>query len=85
MDEIKLAANELIGRRAFLRNTTLLSLGAAAGVIPRAGWSAANDVLHIRTYNDLKSLDPALMLTGAEGLIGNSIYLSLVQFKPGDT
>jgi peptide/nickel transport system substrate-binding protein len=85
MNENKLAANRLTGRRAFLRNTTLLALGAATGIIPRTGWSAENDVLNIRNYNDLKSLDPALMLTGAEGLIGNAIYLSLVQFKPGDS
>jgi peptide/nickel transport system substrate-binding protein len=79
------AANNLIDRRAFLRNTTLLTLGAATGLYPHAGWTVENDILHIRSYNDLVSLDPATMLSGAEGLIGNSIYLSLVQFQPGDS
>ena len=49
--------------------------------MPRAGWSVEDDVLHIRNYNDVKSLDPALMFSGSEGLIGNSMYLSLVQFN----
>jgi peptide/nickel transport system substrate-binding protein len=79
------AERNLVNRRVFLRDTTLLTLGAAASMYPCAGWSAENDVLHIRTYSDVKSLDPALMFSGSEGLIGNSIYLSLVQFKPGNT
>lgn len=85
MNKNKSATKNLIPRRDFLRNTTLLTLGAASGIFPRAGWSVENDELHIRNYSDVKSLDPALMFSGSEGLIGNSIYLSLVQFKPGDT
>ena len=85
MNKNRSAAENLIDRRAFLRNTTLLTLGAATGAYSRIGWSAENDVLHIRNYNDVKTLDPAMMFSGSEGLIGNAIYLSLVQFKPGDT
>ena len=85
MNKNRSAAENLIDRRAFLRNTTLLTLGAATGAYSRVGWSAENDVLHIRNYSDLKTLDPAMMFSGSEGLIGNTIYLSLVQFKPGDS
>jgi peptide/nickel transport system substrate-binding protein len=85
MNKNELTAKNLIHRRSFLRNSTLFTLGAAAGMYPRIGWTAENDVLHIRNYNEVKSLDPALMFSGSEGLIGNAIYLSLVQFKPGDS
>ena len=85
MAKNKSAANNLIDRRTFLSNSTLFTLGAAMGMYSDAGWTVENDVLHIRTYNDLKSLDPATMLSGAEGLIGNSIFLNLVRFKPGSS
>ena len=74
-----------VDRRTFLRSAALLTLGAAGGAFPRRGWSVEGDTLHIRTYNDVKTLDPALMLSGSEGLIGNTMYLSLVQFRPGDS
>jgi len=79
------AANNLIDRRAFLRNATLLTLGTSAGMFPLDGWSVDDGILHIRNYSDLKTLDPAMMLSGAEGLIGNAIYLNLVRFIPGDS
>jgi peptide/nickel transport system substrate-binding protein len=81
----KRAAQNLIDRRAFLRTTSLLTLGAAAGMVPRPGWTVENDILHIRSGIDLKSLDPAMMLSSAEGLVCNALYLNLVRFKPGDT
>ena len=74
-----------LDRRAFLRGASLATLGAAAGTLPRFSWSAEGDVLHVRSYMDLTSLDPLRMLSGAEWLIGNAIFLSLVQYKPGDT
>ena len=80
MNKNKSAAHNPIDRRTFLRNSTLFTLGAAAGMYPDAGWTVDNDVLHIRTYNDVKTLDPALTFSGSEGLIGYAMYLNLVQF-----
>jgi peptide/nickel transport system substrate-binding protein len=70
-----------LSRREFLNQAAMAGLGLAAGGIPGLGWAVENDVLHIRTYNDVKFLDPALMLSGSEGLIGYAIYRSLVRFK----
>ena len=74
-----------VNRRDFLKQTTLASLGMVAASLPATAWSVDGDVLHTRSYADVKSLDPARMLSGAEGLIGNAMFLNLVQFRPGDT
>jgi peptide/nickel transport system substrate-binding protein len=85
MNKNKSAANNLINRRTFLRDSTLFTLGAATGAYPYAGWAVENDILHIRNGIDLKSLDPAMMLSSAEGAICNALYLNLVQFAPGNS
>jgi peptide/nickel transport system substrate-binding protein len=72
-------------RRDFLRHSALAGVGLSAAGFPGVGWSVEDDVLRIRNYIDVRSLDPALMLSGGEALIGTTIYLSLVQFKPGNT
>ncbi len=53
----------------------------AAGGLPGISWSLENDQLHIRNYADVTYLDPALSVSGAEGLIGNAIFQNLLQFK----
>ena len=70
-----------VSRRKFLKHSALASLGIAAGTVPGLSWAVDNDVLHIRSYTDVKFLDPALMLSGAEGLIGYAIYRNLVSFR----
>jgi len=69
-----------MSRRDFLRRTAIAGLGAAAAGVPGLCW-AEGDVLHIRTYNDVKFLDPALMFSGSEGLIGYALFQNLVGFK----
>ena len=73
------------GRRSFLRSASLLALGAGIGAVPGVGWSAGRDILRIRGYTDLITLDPPLTLTGAEGMVAHAIHLSLIRFRPGDT
>ena len=75
----------LVNRRDFLKQTTLASLGIVAASLPDAAWSVEGDVLRIRSYSDVVSLDPAMMLSGAEGLIGNAMFLNLVQFRAGES
>ena len=78
--ETPLTARQL-NRRDFLRQSTLAGLGVAAGGLGRISWSLENDQLHIRNYADVTYLDPALSISGAEGLIGNAIFQNLLQFK----
>jgi len=74
-----------LNRRDFLKKSTLASLGVMAANLPGTTWAVDGDVLHIRNYQDVKSLDPVSMLSGAEGLIGNAMFLNLVKFQPGDS
>ena len=69
-------------RRAFMRDLSALALGAT-GTLPRTGWTAVGDTLHIRNYADVSTLDPPLLLSGSEGLICNAIFLRLVQYPLG--
>jgi peptide/nickel transport system substrate-binding protein len=73
------------GRRSFLRRVSLLALGAGTGTLPGVSWSAARDVLHVRNYVDLSTLDPPMTLSGGEGTVVNAIHLSLIRFRPGDS
>ncbi|MEM9304504.1 MAG: ABC transporter substrate-binding protein [Pseudomonadota bacterium] len=84
MSDVLGSGTPQLDRRRFLRHGSLLSLGAIAGVNPLHAWSVEDGVLRVRGYADLKALDPAYMLSGAEGLIGNTIYRNLVRFRPGD-
>ena len=68
------------GRRAFLGQSSLALLGAA---MPGTGLAVDSDVLHIRNYLDLVSLDPVSSLSGAEGMVMRAIFQNLLQFRPG--
>lgn len=75
---------EQLDRRSFLRRATLIGLSAAAG-LPEVSWAVRGRELHIRNYNDIKSLDPPFMPSGAEGVVANAMYISLMQFSAGGT
>ena len=70
-------------RRDFLRTVTAAGIGVATVGYTGPTWAADGDILHIRNYNSVATLDPARMISGAEGLIGNALYMSLVRF-PSD-
>jgi peptide/nickel transport system substrate-binding protein len=78
---LKSNEKKCLSRRDFLSQTAMAGLGLAASGLPGLGWAIEQDVLHIRTYNDVKFLDPALMLSGSESLIDYAIYRSLVRFR----
>ncbi len=73
-----------IKRRDFLHQSTLGGLAIAAG-LPGMSWAVRGDQLHIRNYNDIISLDPPSMVSGAEGVVSSAIYQSLLQFKTNGT
>jgi peptide/nickel transport system substrate-binding protein len=70
----------LIGRRDFLRRSTLAGL-AVAGGLPNACWAVRGDQLHIRNYMDIGTLDPPFTLSGAENMVSQAIFQTLLQVK----
>jgi len=68
-------------RRVFLQNSSLALMGLAGLGMPGAGWAVRGDVLHIRNYQDVSSLDPVSSISGAEAIIFGAIYQNLLQFK----
>jgi len=56
-------------------------MGLASGSIPGISWARSGDVLHIRNYQDVSSLDPVSSISAAEGIITSAIFQNLLQFK----
>ena len=73
-----------IKRRDFLRQSTLAGLVMAGG-LPGINWAAWDGQLHIRNYNDLSSLDPPYILSGADALVGEALFQTLLRFKTDGT
>ena len=69
-------------RRQFLQAASALGATAAAGLGTQAA-SAAGGTLKIRTYADIRSLDPAFSQGIVDEEIHASIYSKLIQFIPG--
>jgi len=65
-------------RRAFLKKSSLALIGAG---LPLSGWSVQNDVLHIRNYQDITSLDPVTSVSAAEGILTAAMFQNLLQFR----
>ncbi len=72
-------------RRAFLRRSSLALIGLAGGGFPGICAARRGDVLHIRNYMDVTSLDPLSTVSASEGLIQSAIYQNLLQFKSDGT
>ena len=68
------------GRRRFIKNMGMLG---AASLLPSSVASAANGVLRVRAYADMRTLDPAFSQGIPDEEIQSSIYNKLVQYKPG--
>jgi peptide/nickel transport system substrate-binding protein len=56
---------------------------AIASGFPSLSWAVRGNELHIRNYNDIATLDPPFVVSGAEGIVASAIYQNLLQFKPG--
>lgn len=73
-----------INRRDFLRQSTLAGL-AMAGGLPGVSWAVRGNQLHISNYNDLASLDPPYVISGADSTVGSALFQTLLRFKPNGT
>ena len=70
-------------RRHFLQISGALGLAAAGGAIPRIVYAQGRKILKVRTYADMRSLDPAHSIGIVDEEIHSSIYSKLIQYKPG--
>ncbi len=70
-------------RRQFLQTTGALGLAAAAGGFGDIVYAQDKKILKIRTYADMRSLDPAYSQGIVDEEIQSSIYSKLIQYKPG--
>jgi peptide/nickel transport system substrate-binding protein len=71
-------------RRNFLRHSALAGLAIAFG-LPGMSWAVRGKQLHIRNYNDTVTLDPPFQISGAEGIVSQAIFQSLLQLKTDGT
>ena len=70
-------------RRRFLQTSGALGLAAASGTIPQIVYAQDKKILKMRTYADMRSLDPAHSQGIVDEEIQSSIYSKLIQYKPG--
>jgi len=52
--------------------------------LPKNSWSADGDILRIRNYGDILTLDPAFIISKNEDIISGCIQNKLIDFVPGD-
>ena len=69
-------------RRNFLKTSGVLGLAAWAGA-SEIVFAQDKKILKIRTYADMRSLDPAYSQGVVDEEIQSSIYSKLIQYKPG--
>ena len=53
-------------------------------VLPVSSWSAEGNILRIRNYSDILTLDPAFTKSKNEDIINECIQNKLISYKPGD-
>lgn len=74
---------ESLRRRQFLQTSGALGLAAASGVLPQIVYAQGKKILKMRTYADMRSLDPAHSQGIVDEEIQSAIYSKLIQYKPG--
>ena len=79
-DKIVLSA---ISRRRFLQASGALGIATAAGGMSGVVYAAGKKILKVRTYADMRSLDPVYSQGIVDEEIQSSIYSKLIQFEPG--
>jgi len=72
-----------ISRRRFLRTSGALGLATATGGMSEIIFADGKKILRVRSFADIRSLDPAFSLGVVDEEIHSCIYSKLIQFKPG--
>lgn len=70
-------------RRQFLKTSGAFGLATAVGGLSEIVYAQDKKILKIRTYADMRSLDPAFSQGVVDEEIQSSIYSKLIQYKPG--
>ncbi|THB76801.1 MAG: peptide ABC transporter substrate-binding protein [Desulfobacteraceae bacterium] len=74
-----------MSRRQFIQVSaagTALMVGQFT--LPASSWSADGNILRIRNYSDILTLDPAHIKSKNEDIINGCIQNKLIDYKPGD-
>ena len=71
-----------LSRRGFLKTAAALSASGALPGIPGTAW-ARDGVLRVRSYADMRTLDPAFSQGVPDEEIQAPIYNKLIQYQPG--
>lgn len=72
-----------ISRRRFLQASGALGLTTATGGMSEIVFADGKKILRVRSFADIRSLDPAFSLGVVDEEIHSCIYSKLIQFKPG--
>lgn len=72
-----------VSRRRFLQASGALGLATAAGGMSEVVFAGGKKILKVRSYADMRSLDPAFSQGIVDEEIQGSIYSKLIQYKPG--
>ena len=72
-----------ISRRRFLQTSSALGIATAVGGMSEVVFADGKKILKMRTYADMRSLDPAFSQGIVDEEIHSSIYSKLIQYKPG--
>jgi peptide/nickel transport system substrate-binding protein len=72
-----------ISRRRFIQASGALGLATASAGMSEVVFAAGKKILKVRTYADMRSLDPAFSQGVVDEEIQSSIYSKLIQYKPG--
>ena len=72
-----------LNRRRFLQATGALGVAAATGGMGQVVYAGGKKILKVRSYSDMKSLDPAFSGGVFDEEIQSCIYSKLIQYKPG--
>ena len=72
-----------LSRRRFLQTSGALGLATAAGGMSEVVFAGGKKILRVRTYADMRSLDPAYSQGIVDEEIQSCIYSKLIQYKPG--
>jgi len=72
-----------ISRRKFIQASGALGIATATAGMSEVVFAAGKKILKVRTYADMRSLDPAFSQGVVDEEIQSSIYSKLIQYKPG--
>ncbi|MCZ6668624.1 MAG: twin-arginine translocation signal domain-containing protein, partial [Gammaproteobacteria bacterium] len=72
-----------ISRRRFLQTSGALGLATASGGMSEIIFADGKKILKVRSYADMRSLDPAFSQGVTDEEIQSCIYSKLIQYQPG--